>query len=65
MDSWLRLDTDRGAVLWAVLCCWLAVLANFALIRAAVPIGYIVPLDLFGIPLVVSIVFWLLQRWAA
>lgn len=62
MRRWIRFDTDHGAILWAVLCCWLGVAANFGLIGLKVPIFYIVPFDLFGVPLVVSVLLWCLQR---
>lgn len=56
--GWFNFDTDRGAVLWGVLCCWLAVLSNMGLLALDVPVFYIVPWSLFGVPLVVTLAIW-------
>ena len=61
MRRWLSFDTDRGAVLWGILCCWLAVAENLLLLRIGVSIFWIVPLDLFFVPLAVSLALWLLR----
>jgi hypothetical protein len=56
--GWFNFDTDRGAVLWGVLCCWLAVLSNIGLLALDVPIFYIVPWSLFGVPLAATLAIW-------
>jgi len=60
VQSWFSLNTDRGAVLWAILCCWSGVLLACALISSGIPIEYVVPLILFGTPAVVTLLLWLL-----
>lgn len=60
--QWIRFDTDQGGLLWAVLCCWLGVLGNMVLVAAGVPIAFIVPWSLFGVPLAVTLVLWLAGR---
>ena len=60
VQSWFSLNTDRGAVLWAILCCWSGVLLASALISSGIPIEYVVPLILFGTPAVVTLLLWLL-----
>ena len=61
MRAWFSLTSDRGGVLWGILCCWLAVIANICLLGVDVPIFYIAPIDLFGVPGVVSLVMWFLR----
>ena len=61
---WVNFDTDRGGVLWGVLCCWLAVLSNFALLAMGVTIFYIVPWNIFGVPLAVTGLMWAVSRRA-
>ncbi len=55
LNAWLNFDTDRGGVLWGAACCWLAVLSNMLLLAFAVPVFYLVPWTLFGVPLLVSL----------
>ena len=57
-EGWFNFDSDRGAVLWGILCCWLAVLSNIGLLALDVPIFYIVPWSLFGVPLAVTCAVW-------
>jgi hypothetical protein len=61
MHQWLSLRTDRGGVLWGILCCWLAVTANVLLFSLHVPVFYVVPFDVFGVPLIVTLALWLIQ----
>jgi len=65
MGKWLNLASDQGGVFWGILCCWLAVLANVTLLGVGVTIFYIVPLDLFGVPIIVSLLMWLAHRWVS
>ena len=44
------------------LCCWLAVCGNLILLAFGVPIDWIVPLDLFGVPILASLTQWLASR---
>jgi hypothetical protein len=62
VQSWFSLNTDRGAVLWAILCCWSGVLLSCTLISSEAPIEYVVPMILFGTPAVVTLALWLLGR---
>lgn len=47
---------DAMAMLWAVLCCWTAVWGNYLLLDLKVPIFWIVPLNMFGVPALVTLV---------
>ena len=60
--GWINFDTDQGGVLWGCLCCWLGVLSNFGMLSLGVPIFYIVPWSLFGVPIVVTLLVWAAQR---
>jgi hypothetical protein len=62
MNRWAHFDTDEGGVLWGILCCWLAVCGNLILLAFGVPIDWIVPLDLFGVPILASLTQWLASR---
>lgn len=62
MLRWTRFDTDEGGVIWGILCCWLAVCGNVALLAFGVSIHWIVPLDLFAVPALASAVQWLAGR---
>ncbi len=62
MRSWLRFDTDKGGVVWGILCCWLGVLLNLAFVRAEVSPFVIVPCDLFVVPGLVTAGLWLSAR---
>jgi hypothetical protein len=64
MASLFRADSEAGAVLWGIACCWLVVGVNFLLLELGVTIFYIVPIDLFAIPLAVTGLFHLLGRLA-
>ena len=61
--GWINFDTDRGAVLWGMLYCWLTVLSNIGLLTLGVPIFYIVPWSLFGVPIAVTAAIWLAKRY--
>jgi hypothetical protein len=63
MIRWARFDTDQGGVLWGILCCWLAVCGNLVLLAWDVNIHWIVPLDLFAVPILASLAQWLTSRW--
>lgn len=56
--TWINFDTNRGGVLWGVLCCWLAVFSNLGLLSIDVSIFYIVPWNLFGVPIAVTLAIW-------
>jgi hypothetical protein len=58
MQAWLNGATDRGGVLWGILCCWLLVLMNFALFGFHTPVFYVVPFDVVGVPLIVTLALW-------
>ena len=62
MQRWLSFETDQGAVLWGILCCWLAVAGNVSLLGLGVSIFWVVPFDLFGVPILVSLALWVFQR---
>ena len=47
-------------MLWAIACCWLAVGGNYLLIAAGLKAAWIVPFDLFAVPLLVTVAFRLL-----
>jgi hypothetical protein len=51
--AWLA-RRDLDAVLWGVACCWLAVWGNFLLFSLGVTIFWIVPIDLFAVPALVT-----------
>jgi hypothetical protein len=53
---------DLGAIAWAVACCWVAVWGNFLLLALGVTVFYIVPIDLFVVPLLVTAAFLALRR---
>ncbi len=53
---------DLDASLWAIACCWLAVWGNYLLLSLDLTAAYIVPFDLFLVPLLVTGVFWALGR---
>lgn len=55
-------SADLNAVLWAIACCWLAVGGNYLLIAAGLKAAWIVPFDLFAVPLLVTVAFRLLRR---
>jgi hypothetical protein len=61
MNRWLNAQSDHGGVLWGILCCWLMVAANFLLLDLHVAIFYVVPFDVFGVPLLVTAAFALLR----
>ena len=62
LEAWTSFDSDRGGVLWGIACCWLAVLSNLALLAFAVPIAYVVPWTLFGVPLLVTLLIAAARR---
>lgn len=59
---WRISAADRPAIWWAIACCWLAVAGNYALLALGLKAAYIVPFDLFVVPLVVTLVFRLFRR---
>lgn len=59
---WIRFDADEGGIAWAILCCWIGVLGNILLLGAGVPIFVVVPWSLFGVPLLVTLLLWLIAR---
>jgi len=62
VGRWLDARTDYGGVLWGVLCCWMLVAANLGLFAIEVPVTYVVPFDVFGVPALVTLMLWLLRR---
>jgi hypothetical protein len=65
LRSWRIARADQPAIWWAVACCWLAVFGNYALLELGLRAAYIVPFDLFVVPLVVTLVFRLFWRRSA
>ena len=55
-------SADLNAVLWAIACCWLAVGGNYLLIAFGLKAAWIVPFDLFAVPVLVTCAFRLLRR---
>ena len=55
-------SADLNAALWAIACCWLAVAGNYLLIALGLKAGWIVPFDLFAVPILVTALFRLLRR---
>ncbi len=53
---------DWAAVLWAVACCWLGVWGNYILLSFGLEEVFLVPFDLFAVPLIVTAAFWLAGR---
>jgi hypothetical protein len=53
---------DFSAVLWAAACCWLGVWGNYVLLSIDLEAPYIVPFDLFGVPIIVTAAFWLIGK---
>ena len=51
---------DLSAVAWSVACCWLVVWGNYAMLGLGVTVFYLIPIDLFGVPLVVTATFRLI-----
>ena len=46
---------DAKAMLWAALCCWAVVWGNYLLLAMKVPIFWIVPIDMFAVPALVTL----------
>jgi len=59
---WQIAPADRPAILWAIACCWLAVAGNYLLLELGLTAAYLVPFDLFVVPLLVTLAFRLLRR---
>lgn len=59
---WRMASADRSAILWAIACCWLAVAGNYLLLACGLTAAYLVPFDLFAVPLLVTLAFRLLRR---
>lgn len=59
---WRILPADRAAIWWAIACCWLAVGGNYLLLELGLTAAYIVPFDLFAVPLLVTLACRLLRR---
>ena len=55
-----RHRTDFSAIFWAIACCWLVVWGNYALLDLGVTVFYLIPIDLFVVPLLVTGVFYLI-----
>ena len=53
---------DAQAILWAIACCWLAVGGNYLLIALRLGATWIVLFDLFAVPIIVSLGFWVAGR---
>lgn len=49
-------------MLWAIGCCWTVVWGNYLLLDLGVTVFWIVPIDLFGVPALVTAVFHVLRR---
>jgi hypothetical protein len=62
MREWLNGRTDRGGVLWGIVCCWSMVAANFALLHFRAPIFYVVPFDVIGVPVMVTLALRVLDH---
>jgi hypothetical protein len=62
---WRIAPADRPAIWWAIACCWLGVFGNYALLELGLRAAYIVPFDLFVVPLVVTLLFRLFWRRSA
>jgi hypothetical protein len=59
---WRIAPADRAAIWWAIACCWLAVAGNYLLLALGLTAAYLVPFDLFAVPLLVTLAFRLLRR---
>lgn len=59
---WRIVSADRPAILWAIACCWLAVGGNYGLLALGLGPAYLVPFDLFAVPLLVTLAFRLRRR---
>ena len=62
LRAWVRQDGDRGAAVWGICCCWLAVLANHALLAANVSIAWVIPADIVAVPAVVTVALLAVSR---
>ena len=49
---------------WAVACRWIAVWGNYLLLQLGVTIFYIVPINMFAVPALVSAGQAALRRWS-
>jgi hypothetical protein len=56
---------DAMAMLWAILCCWTVVWGNYLLLGLKVGIFWIVPLDMFAVPALVTAALTVLRRRSA
>ena len=54
--------TDLSAVSWAIACCWLVVWGNYILLDLGMTVFYLIPVDLFVAPLLVTGVFYLITK---
>ena len=61
-QGWRISAADRPAIWWAIACCWLGVFGTYALLEFGLRAAYIVPFDLFVVPLEVTLVFRLFRR---
>jgi len=59
---WRIAPADRSAIWWAIACCWLAVGGNYVLLELGLRAAWIVPFDLFVVPLLVTLAFRLFRR---
>lgn len=50
---------DLSAVCWGISCCWLVVWGNYAMLELNVTVFYLIPIDLFGVPILVTVLFHL------
>lgn len=57
-----RRPGDGEAILWAIACCWTVVWGNYLMLDLGVTVFWIVPIDLFGVPALVTALFLLLRR---
>jgi len=55
-----RYRADLSAVAWSVACCWFVVWGNYVMLGLGVTVFYLIPIDLFGVPLVVTATFRLI-----
>jgi len=60
--GWRIAAADRPAIWWAIACCWLAVFGNYALLELGLRASWLVPFDLFAVPLLVTLAFHLFRR---
>ncbi len=57
-----RRPGDGEAIVWAIACCWIVVWGNYLLLDLGVTVFWLVPIDLFGVPALVTALFLPFRR---